>query len=129
MRWWAKVLRSCCMEACRVALGAQQAQLPKADLAGYADCKACHTATWCEHFQTCLSETAPTEGISRAPQRAEEPEMKQVDEKAFTPMFLASLSEFELAMMQHDLRQFPEDKPYLDQVLAELARRAKEPAK
>lgn len=49
------------------------------------------------------------------------------DEKAFTPIFLATCSAVELAVLQHELRRFPEDKPYLAQVLQELQRRVKEP--
>jgi hypothetical protein len=51
--------------------------------------------------------------------------MDKVDESAFTPMFLASLTDLELAMLQHDLRRFPEDKAHLAEVLAELQRRAR----
>ena len=47
------------------------------------------------------------------------------DEKAFTPGFMAACSDMELVGLQHELRQFPEDKPYLDQVLQELQRRGK----
>lgn len=47
----------------------------------------------------------------------------KVDEGAFTPWFLASLTDRELVVLQHDLRQFVEDRPYLGQVLAELKRR------
>lgn len=50
--------------------------------------------------------------------------MKMIDEKSFTPGFLARCTPLELAMLQHDLRRFPEDRPYLDQVLRELGRRA-----
>jgi len=46
------------------------------------------------------------------------------DEKSFHPSFLKSCSDMQLVGLQHDLRKFPEDKPYLDQVLEELKRRA-----
>ena len=49
----------------------------------------------------------------------------QQDERAFHPAFLAANSKLALAILQHDLRQHPEDRPYLDQVLRELSRRAK----
>jgi len=51
--------------------------------------------------------------------------MKMKDEKAFTDSFLALSTDMELALLQHDLRKFPEDAPYLKQVLGELAKRAK----
>ena len=47
----------------------------------------------------------------------------KIDEKSFTPMFLESCSDLELVALQHQLRQHPEDRPYLDQVLTELGRR------
>ena len=46
------------------------------------------------------------------------------DERAFYPGFLERLQDLELVKLQHELRQFPEDKPYLNQVLQELKRRA-----
>ena len=49
---------------------------------------------------------------------------KQLDERPFYPGFLERLHPLELVKLQHELREFPEDKPYLDQVLAELKRRA-----
>ena len=52
--------------------------------------------------------------------------MTKVDESAFTPMFLASLSVLELAKLQHGLRQFPEDRKHLDAVLQEFKRREAE---
>ena len=48
-----------------------------------------------------------------------------MDEKAFHPAFLESCADMELVTMQHELRRFPEDRPYLDQVLKELGRRQK----
>ncbi len=45
------------------------------------------------------------------------------DERAFHPAFLAACSDMELVALQHDLRTFPDDKPYLDQVMRELGRR------
>jgi len=50
----------------------------------------------------------------------------QQDERAFHPAFLAASTSFELAALQHELRQHPEDRPYLDQVLRELSRRTKD---
>lgn len=41
----------------------------------------------------------------------------------FPQEFLEGLSIPELTLLQHDLRKLPEDKPYLDQVLGEFARR------
>ncbi len=49
-----------------------------------------------------------------------------IDEKSFHPDFIKKCSDLDLAMLQHDLRKFPEDKPYLNQVLEELSRREKE---
>jgi len=49
---------------------------------------------------------------------------EQIDERAFHPAFLAGCTVLELAALQHDLRQFPEDEPYLRQVLEEFRRRA-----
>ena len=54
--------------------------------------------------------------------------MGMVDEGAFTPVFLASLSDLELVMLQHELRTFPEDASHLHQVLGELKRRAATPS-
>lgn len=51
--------------------------------------------------------------------------MERVDENAFTPMFLASCTDMELALMQHELRTFPEDRAHLNAVLEELARRSR----
>jgi hypothetical protein len=48
---------------------------------------------------------------------------ERVDESALTPMFLASLSDLELVMLQHELRQHPEDWQYVQAVLKELGRR------
>jgi hypothetical protein len=45
------------------------------------------------------------------------------DEKSFTPEFLEKCTSLELVELQHDLRKFPEDKPYLTQVLIELRKR------
>lgn len=59
---------------------------------------------------------------------------EHVDEGAFTPMFLESLTDLQLVVLlvvlQHDLRTFPEDRDraHLDQVMAELKRRAVDPA-
>ena len=53
--------------------------------------------------------------------------MSHIDEGAFTPMFLTSLTALELVALQHDLRRFPEDRHYLDQVLAEFTRRSSLP--
>lgn len=47
----------------------------------------------------------------------------QKDENSFTPMFLASLSDLALVVLQHELRRFPADRAHLDAVLAELAKR------
>jgi hypothetical protein len=46
-----------------------------------------------------------------------------IDERAFTPMFLEACSDLELVALQYELRRFPEDRPYLTQVLDELGRR------
>ena len=46
------------------------------------------------------------------------------EEKRFTDSFLALSTDLELAELQLDLRKYAEDKPYLDQVLQELKRRA-----
>ena len=51
--------------------------------------------------------------------------MELKDERAFTPEFLASCSDLELVVLQHDLRICNEDRPYLNQVLAELGKRHK----
>lgn len=49
--------------------------------------------------------------------------MDRVDEGAFTPQFLAQCSYIDLVALQHDLRQHPEDKAHLYQVLEELRKR------
>jgi len=46
------------------------------------------------------------------------------DERAFAPGFLERCTDLELVALQHDLRRCGEDRPYLDQVLAEFKRRA-----
>lgn len=46
-----------------------------------------------------------------------------IDKSNFTPEFLALFTNLELVMLQHELRQFPEDKNYLAMVLIELQRR------
>ncbi len=46
-----------------------------------------------------------------------------IDERSFTPEFLAACSDMEPVALQHDLRKFSDDKPYLDQVMRELGRR------
>jgi hypothetical protein len=51
--------------------------------------------------------------------------MIKINEKTFTDGFLESCSDLDLAVLAHDLRKIPEDKPYLNQVLNELSRRAK----
>ncbi len=48
-----------------------------------------------------------------------------IDEKTFYPGFLENLTIPELVILQHDLRKFPEDRPYLNQVLKELSKREK----
>ena len=47
------------------------------------------------------------------------------DEAAFHPLFLASLTDLELVALQHELRQYPEDRAHLQQVLRELSDRQK----
>jgi hypothetical protein len=49
----------------------------------------------------------------------------KINENSFTPAFLESLTVPELVKLQHELRQFPEDKPSLDAVLAEIKAREK----
>lgn len=45
------------------------------------------------------------------------------DERSFTPLFLRNCTVLELVKLQHEMRWFPEDRPYVDQVMAELKRR------
>lgn len=47
----------------------------------------------------------------------------KMNEANFTPMFLANCSDLELVGLQHELRRFPEDRGYLNQVLEELRKR------
>jgi hypothetical protein len=51
--------------------------------------------------------------------------METKDEKKFLPEFLESCTDLELVVMQHELKKFPEDKKYRDQILKELGRRQK----
>ena len=60
---------------------------------------------------------------TRVPPLAYEGPM-MLEERAFYPGFLERLHDLELVKMQHELRQFPEDKLHLNQVLLELKRRA-----
>lgn len=46
-----------------------------------------------------------------------------VDPSRFTPTFLQSRTVPELTVLQHELRRFPEDRPYLDLALAAFQRR------
>jgi hypothetical protein len=48
---------------------------------------------------------------------------EQMNENSFTPAFLASLSEMDLVVLQHELRAHPEDRESLSAVLLELRRR------
>lgn len=48
-----------------------------------------------------------------------------IDEKTFTNEFLNSCTNLELVVLQHELRRCPEDRPYLNQILQEISRRAK----
>jgi hypothetical protein len=52
-------------------------------------------------------------------------ERKQLRESGFYPGFLQRLHTLELVKLQHELRIYPEDKVYLDQVLTELKQRNK----
>jgi len=45
------------------------------------------------------------------------------NERAFHPEFLNGCTDMELVLMQHELRKFPEDALYLQQVLTELGHR------
>ena len=42
--------------------------------------------------------------------------------------FLTRCSDTELVLLQHELRTYPIDQPYLDQVLHELSNRCKKPS-
>ena len=47
-----------------------------------------------------------------------------INERAFYPGFLEHCTDLELVQLQHELRTYVEDRPYLNQVLRELKRRA-----
>jgi len=51
--------------------------------------------------------------------------MTNVSNESQWTWLLKSLSDVSLVELQHQLRQVPEDKEYLEQVLEELSRRSK----